>query len=474
MFLDRITLSNAGLFNEIDLDLSGRRAQGYSSHPEVEATWPKAEWEGDAEDRGSFGSNFGAAAGVFERAAPDAWARDRWAAATGPQSPPNLPEHSVGRPAERPADRFPGRRSPPDPRGDWNEGLTGAATGRVTVLHGAGGTGKSLLLASMAATRPGHTQRCPAASFDPRAAVRCQWSLAQEEPERPHALTVSSGSPEGIEALGVDSVQRREQGLYDRKANQGGFAFLIVPAQRRFGNTPIYLGDPGRTLQAYEPRAGSIFLDPARADLTRPVKQVLAYASLGAAMSEYRRRHGSALAEAFPQPPPGGDWGAQHRSTYEEQYAVEYLDHALRFALSTLLRDQGFHYLGSDPAEFEPAFQSPGRSRLRFDQLPQQTRHLIAPVVLALHHFWTASRGADPRLVQGVVCLDDAELHLTEATQEFFLPRLRTVMPHAHWILATTSWRIAASAQSQEVIALRQQHSSGQIAPFQGQLSVTH
>lgn len=334
--------------------------------------------------------------------------------------------------------------------------IAGAA-GRVSVMHGAGGTGKSLLLSALASTRPGYVQRLTNANSEHgRAAVQCHWSLGQEESNRPHPLVVRNGVDP---APGTgEGASRREQQLYDRKAGQGGFAFLIVPAHRRFGQSPIYLVDPARTMRNYEVRAGSLWLDPARADLTRPIKQILAYASLGAALQQSQAIHHF------------DSVSASHR----DPSSITILDQALRSGLSRLLVEQALDYVGADPASFEPMFRSAHGALLRFDQLPQQARHLMAPLILAMHHFWTSGHGADPRGVQGVIALDDAELHLSEATQEFVLPRYREILPQAHWVVATTSWRIAASVHSSEVVALRQQMQTGAIAPFQGDLSVTH
>lgn len=332
--------------------------------------------------------------------------------------------------------------------------LADASRGRVCVLHGAGGTGKSLLLGAVCSTRPGHVQRLMGGTSQPGAVVQCHWSLGQEEPNRPHPLVVTSGPSAQLQTL--DAGLRREQGLYDRKASAGGFALVMIPAHRRFGQSPIYLADPARTLQGYEPRAGSSWLDPARADLTRSVKQILSYASFGAAMSRVERQGGQGSAAA------------------DGSVAIELLDQVLRSALDRLLVEQALTYVGASAATFEPMFRSSHGSLLLFDQLPQQARHLIAPVVLAMHHFWTSANGADPRAVQGVIVMDDAELHLSEATQEFVLVRYREILPQAQWLVGTTSWRIAASVRSGEVVALRQQMQTGTVDPYQGRLSLTH
>lgn len=354
-----------------------------------------------------------------------------------------------------------------DPRWVHEDGRSwvGSMRGRVSVLHGAGGTGKSLLLGAICSTRPGHTQRlgqgAASSSASPGgASVQCHWSLGQEEPNRPHPLVVTNAPSAQMASL--DAGLRREQAIYDRKASCGGFAAILIPAHRRFGQSPIYLADPARTMQGYEPRAGSAWLDPARADLTRPIKQILAYASIGAIMQAHRRQVGTAGASMVGDP------------ELTASGAVQLLDQALRAALRELLKEQAIEYVGADPGTFEPMFRSAHGAFHRFDQLPQQARHLMAPVVLAMHHFWTSAKGADPRSVQGVIAIDDAELHLTEATQEFVLPRYRELLPQAQWIVATTSWRIAASVKSSEVIALRQQMQTGTIDPYQGHLSLTH
>lgn len=335
-------------------------------------------------------------------------------------------------------------------------GLANASRGRACVLHGAGGTGKSLLLGAVCSTRPGHVQRLASGPSvaSSGAVVQCHWSLGQEEPNRPHPLVVTSGPTAQLQAL--DAGLRREQSMYDRKAGAGGFALVMIPAHRRFGQSPIYLADPARTLQGYEPRAGSSWLDPARADLTRPVKQILSYASFGAAMSRANRQDPQVL---------GGGAGSM---------AIELLDQALRVALDRLLVEQALCYVGADAGTFEPMFRFSHGGLLLFDQLPQQARHLIAPVVLAMHHFWTSANGADPRAVQGVIVIDDAEQHLSEATQEFVLVRYREILPQAQWLVGTTSWRIAASVRSGEVVALRQQMQTGTVDPYQGHLSLTH
>src|SRR6187551_3502103 len=66
----------------------------------------------------------------------------------------------------------------------------------MTVIHGAAGVGKSSVLAALASTRPGHCVVQPARweqaehTLQPFAA--CDWALGQDEPARPHALSLVS------------------------------------------------------------------------------------------------------------------------------------------------------------------------------------------------------------------------------------------------------------------------------------------
>src|SRR5688572_21588786 len=78
----------------------------------------------------------------------------------------------------------------------------------IAVLHGAGGTGKSLVLATIACTRPGNLQRCPGPESS---AAVCTWRLGQEEPQRPHGLCLTSPGYGLSDDLASEPLRRREQ-----------------------------------------------------------------------------------------------------------------------------------------------------------------------------------------------------------------------------------------------------------------------
>jgi hypothetical protein len=253
--------------------------------------------------------------------------------------------------------------------------------------------------------------------------------------------------------LAGEPLRRREQTHYDRHAAHGGFAFIGIPATRRFSSNPIMLSDTARSLGTYDPRGGPGFCDTLRAELTRSVKQVLTYAASGAALCQ---RGFSGLSA--------------------DGLAFDRLDEALRQAVSVVCGPIGVVYRGIDPLSLEPMFSAPGQRLCKFDALSQQARHLLALSILPVHHFWLASHGQDPREVEGVVAVDDLEHSLSDATQERVIADLQTLLPQAQWIVATSSYRIAASVEKDEVIALRHVVSGEEdaIACYQGALGLTH
>ena len=321
----------------------------------------------------------------------------------------------------------------------------------AAVFHGAGGTGKSLLLAAISCTRPGNAVRVPTGSLQSSARALCVWQVSQEEPTRPHPISVTSPNYPNSDDGQSDSVRRREQAHYDKRASAGGFAFVGIPATRRFSPNPLVLSDLARSMATYDPRGGPGLIDPLRAELTRSIKQILAYSSLGASL--FRGNFAAAV---------------------DSQVAVGALDQALREAMEILLAPLQVFYRGLDPLTFEPLFRIPGQQYCKVDDLPQQIRHLLAMSVVPIHHFWLAGQGSDPRSVEGVVAIDDVELHLTEATQERLLPALLEILPAAQWLLATAAWRVASAARPGEVIALRHLRHDEPLQCYEGQLGLTH
>ncbi len=209
----------------------------------------------------------------------------------------------------------------------------------VTVIHGGAGTGKSSVLSAIASTRPGHAAvhqtRVEAhdAIREPRRAENavppfsaCDWALGQDEPTRPHPLSVASPNARLAASDEAEGLRRREQALFDRLANDGGFAFLPVWSTRWFSRQAITFSAPARTVARYDVRASAALDDATRSDLARETKQALAYAAIASALSA---------------PPELGE------------RRFDLLGAAMQSAVSTLVGLCGFCYRGIDPLSFE-------------------------------------------------------------------------------------------------------------------------
>jgi len=303
----------------------------------------------------------------------------------------------------------------------------------MTVIHGAGGVGKSSVLAALASTRPGHCVAQPTRSearestLQPFAA--CDWALGQDEPARPHPLSVVSPNARLSVTDEQEALRRREQLLFDRLANEGGFAFLSIPGTRWFSRQPIAFSAPARTVARYDPRASVGTDDATRSDLARETKQALAYAAISRALSA--------------------------ANTVGER-RFDLLGTAMQSALDGLLTLVGCSYRGIDPFSFEPMFSVQTTERaLPFDALPTRARHLAAFAALSVRTLWAAYPDLDPREAEGVIAIDDVDLHQDSAAQQQLLPALRQALPGAQWILTTASSVVAGSADARAVLALR-------------------
>ena len=321
----------------------------------------------------------------------------------------------------------------------------------LTVIHGDGGTGKSTLLSAISSTRPGNhvvqTTLWRRPGTTPHTV--CDWRLSGEDPERPHALKVSTP---GISVEADDAgeqLRRRETVHFDRLLNErGGFAFVGLPGNRRYPRASLILGEPSRTVLRPDLRGAPGFQDQSGVELTRAVKLILAYAGLSSAMAGHSR----------------GESGADPRS----------LGVALQEGLSELLGLIGHEYRGLSPRSFEPRFETPVGEILPFDALSSQARELIGLATIAIHQVWVANHGADPRGCEGVVLVDDLELHLSDAVQLEILDSLRRMLPKVQWIIGTASATLAHTASLGSTVTLRRDPDSSRIELFEGELSLTH
>jgi len=326
----------------------------------------------------------------------------------------------------------------------------------VTVVHGGAGVGKTMLLQALACTRPGHTTVASGLNrIDDRPPrIRCGWHLGEDEPSRPHPLVVAT--PGATAAPGdTAGLQRREQALYDRRARErGGFVFLLFPANRWFSRQAVSMHAPRRSIMRYDVRSTTALDQTQSADLTRETKQALAYAAISSALTPRRQRERIA----------GGPRRVDPRL----------LGRAMHETVDEIVRLNGFRYEGLEPLSFEPRFVSTGGRQLSFDALPTRTRHLVSYVAITIKTLWAAYPSADPRAAEGVVAIDDADLHQDAHVQAELLRTLRGALLGVQWILTTASSVLPASAGPGQVLALRRLSESEPVSVFFEEQARTH
>lgn len=306
----------------------------------------------------------------------------------------------------------------------------------VTVLFGGDGTGKTSLLAAIGLTRPGYALPPLPSSRDKSegepAFVATEWMLGDDDPERPHPLTVTS--PTALlpgEAPEVAAIRRREQALFDKRAQQeGGFVFMAFSGARWFSRSASVLTTPERSVLRYDVRHPVSFDDPTRADLTRETKQALVYAAIADALG---------------------------RGRAETMY-LSHFDEAMREVATIVLEPFGFTYAGVGATTLEPEARDAAGRLVPFDALPRAARHLLAFVVLPLRALFAAYPGSEsPREHEGVIAIDDIEIQQDPAFLRAIIPLLRTALPNVQWILTTSSTQLALSCEAGEVVALRRE-----------------
>lgn len=339
-------------------------------------------------------------------------------------------------------------RALPDPDVGDDEAAAVPTPRPVTVLFGADGIGKTTLLTALAVTRPGYAlppspypqphaasplggaARSAGAGDAAASGVVTEWLLGEDDPERPHPLVVSSPSAvldgESTEAAGN---RRREQALFDRRAQGGGgFVFVGFSGARWFSRAANMLSVPERSVLRYDVRHAASFDDPTRADLTRETKQVLAYAAIARALGAKRA----------------------------EYIHLERFDAALREVVDVVLAPFGFTYAGVSPLSLEPEATDGAGHVIAFDALPRAARHLVAFGALSLRALFAAyPHGGDPRQREGVVAIDDVDAQQDPSMLRVLVPLLRTALPNVQWVLTTSSAQLAMACAPGEVVALR-------------------
>jgi hypothetical protein len=323
----------------------------------------------------------------------------------------------------------------------------------LTVVHGAGGVGKTALLQAIASTRPGNaTAQQPWSSLDLAVAeppqpktvphVRTRWSLGQDDPDRPHTLSIVSPNARLYDSDEQESFRRREQALFDRAARDRGFAFLLFPSARWYSRQPLVLNAPGRTMTRYDVRAPATPED--RPDFARETKQALVYAVLAATLG---------------------------RGTHRE---LEALSHAMRHAVNVVGGLTGLTFEGADPVSLEPVFRASGGSLHPYDALPTRARHLISFAALTTRVLWAAYPRHNPLEAEGVVAIDDVDLHQDQTTLSDIPGALERALPAVQWILTASSPVVAEARDLGEVMVLRRHSESERVELYVGEQARTH
>jgi hypothetical protein len=325
----------------------------------------------------------------------------------------------------------------------------------LTVIHGGGGVGKTTILNAIASTRPGNAavqqRRAPLDTTAPlegearQPEAVCDWMLGDDDPERPHALVIAGPNVKVHAKDEQESVRRREQAVFDRVARDGGHAFLLIPSSRWFSRQPIALSAPSRTVARYDVRAPSSIDD--RTDLARETKQAMAYAAISAALPDL----------AAPRP-----------------RGFELLGAAMKRAVDEVVGLARCSYLGLDPHTFEPLFREGRGNAVPFDGLPTRVRHLVSFAALPVRTLWGAYPGTDPRMCEGLIAIDEVDLHQDPAVQAGLGAALRRALPRVQWIVTTTSPVVAASADSRDVLALRRLSDVNRVDLYVGDAARTH
>ncbi|MEE9383307.1 MAG: hypothetical protein V3V08_07825 [Nannocystaceae bacterium] len=319
----------------------------------------------------------------------------------------------------------------------------------MTVVYGEGGIGKTTFLAALTCTRPGHL-------VVPRGLFRrpgggswasASWRITEEDRTGSYSMELVTPNA-GPSAPTIEAAQRRVQVLIERRAASGrGCVYIAVPGQRQFPRASLGLIDPARTMLHYDVRTAGIAAESSRPELTRACKQAISYAGIVSALVGNRR----------------GD-----------ESDPRFLGAAMSEAIGEMVGLADYGYVGVDPLSLEPMFVSPGGSRLGFEGLPSQLRHLVSFVAIPTRNLWAAYGGRDPRECEAVVAIDDVQLRLSEGVMQGVLAALRRALPRVQWILATSSPLLASRCDPDELVTLRRLPNSDRVELFTGDLARSH
>jgi predicted ATPase len=314
----------------------------------------------------------------------------------------------------------------------------------VTLVYGGPGIGKTLLLNAIAHTRPGHTVAFSQHPGEPRLTTRCFWHAGMDEPDRKTEIELSTPNPQDDFRNG-SAEKRREAAFFDRLARDGGFVFLAFSALRWFSHAPLLLTAPERTLVRHDVRAYEPLGDATRHDLTRATLAALVYAEVSAAMPNKR--------------------------LCDEDH--ELLVTAMRRGLDAALAPFNVRYLGLNPRSLEPVFAVPPQE-LPFHQLSTQVKNTVALVAGVVRVLWAGYPGLNPLMAQGVIAIDQVELHYEPMQVNALLTALASTFPHVQWLATTRSSELLGLRDPSEVLVLRRTVDTGTVQVFSGEGARIH
>jgi predicted ATP-binding protein involved in virulence len=98
---------------------------------------------------------------------------------------------------------------------------------------------------------------------------------------------------------------------------------------------------------------------------------------------------------------------------------------------------------------------------------------LVAFGALTVRTLWAAYPDRDPRIAEGVVLIDEVDLHQDASIAPKLPGALRAALPSVQWILTTHSPLLAAGVAPGEVLALRA-GTQGRVELHAGPSATTH
>jgi predicted ATP-binding protein involved in virulence len=197
----------------------------------------------------------------------------------------------------------------------------------------------------------------------------------------------------------------------------------------------------------YDIRASSGFDEVASVDLARETKQSLSYAAIVGAL-------------AGPTP-------------HDQARRLAALSMSMTTAVNELVALAGFEHIGLDPVSLEPRFQTERGSVVAFDSLPAGARHLVAYAALPVRAHWAACPSRDPRESEGIVLIDEVDLHQDVSVKARLIAGLQRALPSVQWIVTTACHVVASSCEADAIVALRKAE-AGRVEVFTDSAARTH